>query len=117
VIFSKKACGQKNHVILPKRNAIHTGRMSEQKMPFAEGDLVTFSSSCYSGTGRVRGVSPCPGFGNYGIIIEHVTLNMHGNKTSKNVPSAAYSCVFVPLYDGVDHGLGFDTEPCVKLSL
>lgn len=88
--------------------------MSEQKMPFVEGETVTFVCPYYNGTGRVRGVTPYPGFGNYGIIIEHTTLNMHGNKTSKNVPSVAYSCVLVPLYDGVDHSLGFETEPCVK---
>ncbi len=85
----------------------------QQQLPFAQGDRVAFKTAFYEGTGRVLGMTPwAGGLRNYGVVIEHDTLRTN---TFKPNPFLAFSCVVVPLYDGFDHAMGFDTPPCVQL--
>ena len=83
----------------------------QQQLPFAQGDRVSFKTVHYEGTGRVVGMTPFVGFGNYGVVIEYSAFS--AISLSPTNPFVQFSCIVVPLYDGFDHAMGFDTPPCV----
>jgi hypothetical protein len=71
-------------------------------LPFKQGDRVEFNTGMFSGKGQVVGMSPCAGFRNLGVLVQHEELK--SLYPSPPPMLFKYSVVLVPLYD---HNTGF----------